>query len=397
MVYRVYNLNTNKYFNYYKEDGLHSNSFEEVAATYINNKIYAGGVNGFTIIDPSKFTTNTTPPIFYFTNIQTKTKDITLDTSNLELTKLKIPNTWLQTNISFVGINYSNPNRVTYQYRIKERDKDWINLGTQNFINLIGLNPGSYTLEVKAANEDGYWSLPKQLTLTFLPKWYQTILFKILVIAAVLALFFAFYRYRLSQLKQQQKIRQGISSDLHDDIGATLNSVKLFTHLALTTEKKEEHLKQVTELLTQASSGLRDMIWVLDDSRDSTGDFIDRIKQFALPVTQASGISINFYVDDNIKGEFFSKSEKRNLFLVAKEAINNCIKYSNCSNINLSLKQEHKKIILLIKDDGKGFNEDRVKKGNGLINIRERAKQINYTAEIISSPGNGTNILLCKK
>jgi ligand-binding sensor domain-containing protein/two-component sensor histidine kinase len=393
----VYSLNTNKFSKYYKEDGLHSNSFEEVASVNTNDKIYAGGVNGFTVIDPSKFTTNTVPPVFYYTNIQTKTKDSLLDTSNLLLTKLKIPSTWLQTNISFVGINYLNPTRVTYQYRIKQRDKNWINLGTQNFIDLIGLNPGTYTLEVKVANEDGYWSQPKQLTLIFLPKWYQTLLFKMLVVAAILAIPFAFYRYRLSNIKKQHQIRQSISNDLHDDIGATLNSVKLFTHLAQMQPEKNDYFKQITSSLEQASMGLRDMIWILDDSRDSTSDFINRVKQFAIPATNASNINIEFDIDSNAKEDALTKEEKRNLYLITKEAINNSIKYSGCSKIFVGFKGPGKNINLTIQDNGKGFDENQIIRGNGLNNISLRAKQISCIAKIYSSLNNGTSIFISKK
>jgi hypothetical protein len=117
-----------------------------------------------------------------------------------------------------------NPGRVTYQYRIKERSAKWGNLGTQNFVNLIGLNPGTYTLEVKAANEDGVWCAPKSLTLIFLPKWYQTLWFDFVVAMALVGLMYAFYRYRIRQLKKQQQIRVDIASDLHDDIGSALKN-----------------------------------------------------------------------------------------------------------------------------------------------------------------------------
>ncbi len=222
----VINLLTHKISNYYESDGLHSSSFEQLCGYQGKDFIYAGGVNGFTIIDPSRFTINSTPPVFYFTGIQVQTKEGTLDTSNFQLEELDIPNDWLQTNVSFTGINYSNPARVTYRYRIKELNNNWIFLNTQHFVNLLGLLPGIYTLEVQSANEDGFWSAPKSITLHFLPKWYQTLLFKILVILAIAFIPFAVYRNRILNLKKQQQIRQSISGDLHDDIGATLKQRK---------------------------------------------------------------------------------------------------------------------------------------------------------------------------
>lgn len=383
--------------NYYKSDGLNASEFQQYCATEGNGKIYAGGVNGFTIIDPKYFTTNPTPPKFYFTNIKTQTNGLTVDTSDLEIKELKIPNNWLQTNISFVGINYSNPDRVKYQYRIKERSDKWSDPSTQNFVSLIGLSPGTYTLEAKAANEDGVWCQPKTLLLTFLPKWYQTIWFDIALALAVSGILYAFYRYRISQLKKQQEIRVGIASDLHDDIGSALNTVKVFTHLAKRDVQKEEHLSQIEESLTQATIGLRDMIWILDDSQDTLQEIMERIKKFALPVTNAN--SINFECSaETAEGENrVSKTKKRNLLLIAKESINNCVKYAQCKNIQVMLQQKKHKITLIIKDDGVGFDAATASQGYGLKNIQHRAKQMNCTAEIISAKGEGTTIKIMSK
>ncbi|MFT3909484.1 MAG: triple tyrosine motif-containing protein [Ferruginibacter sp.] len=390
-------LNTFKCRNYFAEDGLHSNGFEEVCGMKNDEAVFAGGVNGFTIIDPSKFTTNKTPPVFYFKNIRLELENKIIDTSDLKEELIKIPSNWLQVNISFTGLNYLNPDRVIYQYRIKELNKSWINLGTQNFISLIGLSPGSYTLEVKASNEDGYWSEAKKLTLVFEPKWYQTLWFRLLVLVTIAGLFYAFYRYRISQVKQQHLIRKNIASDLHDDIGSTLNTVKVFTHLAKKDNGKSGYLDEIENALTEATIGLRDMIWVLDDSQDSISEFLERIKKFALPVTTANGLQFQCKSETEESFQLLSKTEKRNLLLMSKEVINNSIKYAECKNIDVVFKARKDLKILMISDDGKGFLTGEVSKGNGLKNLLHRAEQIGYLVEIISSPGNGTSVRIRKK
>ena len=87
-----------------------------------------------------------------------------------------------------------------------------------------------------------------------------------------------------------------------------------------------------------------------------------------------------------------TKEEKRNLFLVCKEAINNSIKYSQASQINVTIAPVGKKIQIVIADNGKGFNTEEVKKGYGLKNMQYRARQIKYRVTLASSPGNGTQI-----
>lgn len=396
----VLNIRKNTIKNYFEPDGLHSNAFEQFCGFGTNDTIYAGGVNGFTRIYPRNFLTNPAPPRLYITDVKIAAAAGNRDTAGLGLTHLDIPSDAYQATVFFSGINLSNPERTVYAYRIKELNDNWSNLGGQNFINLIGLNPGRYTLQIRAANEDGVWNAsPITLSLRFLPKWYQTIAFELAVIALVAGLLFAFYRYRISQLQRQQQIRREIAGDLHDDLGSTLNTVKVLTHLAKRDPRREEHLDKIEESLTAASSGLRDMIWVLDDSADSFQGLIDRIKRTVLPVIAANEIQLDCCVEDDAGETTISKAEKRNLLLIAKEAVNNSIKYAGCRNIRIHLRLTGNKPTLHIHDDGDGFDPDTVQtsEGNGLRNIRHRAGQINYHAIITSAPGRGTLIEIRKK
>ena len=396
----VLNIKTGKFRNYFEEVGLQSSSFEEASGCITKDYIFLGGVNGFTKIDPKKFTINNVPPNLYFTNIEIRAGENKFtnseNISDLNIKYFKIRNTWLQTNISFVGLNYSDPERVVYQYKIREQGIHWIPIGHQNFVSLIGLDPGTYTLEVKAANEDGYWSPVKQLILTFEPKWYQTWSFKILIVLVIATILYAFFRYRINQIRKQHQIRKDIASDLHDDIGSSLNTVKIFTHLAKKESDKEPYLNEIETSLTSATTGLRDMLWVLDDSQDTAFELVERIRKFVLPVLQASNIRLDARVEAD-EHKALSKAEKKNLYLIAKESINNSIKYADCKNISLHIHQANGKTAVLIQDDGKGFDTSKQPEGNGLKNIRERARQIHYLVDITSSPEKGTAIKLMKK
>ena len=391
----VYNDADSSVRKYYKSDGIHGNIFEETSGNILNGKLYAGGVDGITIIDPANLQTNIKKPPIYFSNIRVELRDNKrLDTLNINSKKIIIPSGWLQVNIEFDGINYSNSERTTFAYRILEQSGEWINLNTQNFITLIGLSPGTYHLQVKAANEDGVWSEPKELILIFEPKWYQTWWFKLLVFLTTAGIIYAFYRYRIGQIKKQHEIRKNIATDLHDDLGSTLNSVKVFTNLAISGIKQEESLQQVKDNLTEATMSLRDMIWVLDDSLDTVDELVTRLKQFAIPVTAASGMEFLITADSDVNSRQLSKEEKRNLFLICKEAINNSIKYSAATQITADLISAGKKIQITIADNGKGFDEATVKKGYGLKNMQYRAGQIKYKVELVSSTGKGTQITI---
>jgi two-component sensor histidine kinase len=388
------NLKTRKFQKYYQKDGLHSNGFEEAAGMMKDGLIYAGGIKGFTTIDPELFSGNDLPPKLYIDQVILETTRGKIDTSNLYFQSFTIPNNTLQTNIYFSALNYNNPTRTTYAYRIIGKSKDWIDLSTFNFVTLVSQPPGTYHLQVKAANEDGVWSEPKELILIFEPKWYQTWWFYLLIALTIAGILYALYRYRISQIKKQHEIRKNIATDLHDDLGSTLNSVKVFTNLAISGVKQEESLQQVKDNLTEATMSLRDMIWVLDDSLDTVDELITRLKQFAVPVATASNIETIIKADSEVNSRQLTKEEKRNLFLICKEAINNSIKYAGATQINVDITPSAKKIKIVVADNGKGFNVDEVKKGYGLKNMQYRAGQIRFKVVLKSLPNQGTNIII---
>ncbi len=394
-------LNTRDYIfnNYFESDGLHSNAFEENCGVEENGKIYAGGLNGFTIINSKLFSANKQSPHLYFGNIDIRAKSQNISVKDLFLKSITIPNDVLQTTISFTGLNYSNPNRVTYQYKIEEISNKWIDIGTQNFVNLIGLSPGTYNLQVKSANENGVWNKqPIKLTLLFLPKWYQTWWFKLLVLATVVAILYAIYLYRVKQIKIQQQIRRDIANDLHDDLGSNLNSIKIFTHLAIAQKQNTNYLGEIERLITNTAAGLRDMLWVLEGGQDNITELAERIKKFAGPLAEANEIEVICAVDPAIANVVISKIEKRNLLLIAKETINNSFKYASCKTIKIIIKQvSGNKLSLSITDDGTGFDVTSNSGGYGLNNMKYRAEQINYLFYCKSSSEKGTSITIEKR
>ena len=394
----LFNIHTRAFRNYYQSDGLQSSSFEEFCASSLGGRIYAGGLNGFTIIDPASFSENKQAPGLYIDHIDVQTTTGNIDSGNIFLRHFVVPENSLQATIFFTGINYANPARTVFAYKIKELGGDWVSLGTAHSINLIGLAPGTYTLQIRSANEDGIWNTtPLSLTLVYLPKWYQTLYFKVLVLIVLGGLLYALYRYRVNQYQKQQKIRRDIASDLHDDLGATLNTIKILTHLAQRQPGIPGHLDKIESSVVTATLGLRDMLWVLEDPIDTLQDLLDRIRKFATPPSEAGDIQLETFVQEDIAYTTISKTVKRNLFLIAKESLNNSFKYAGCRHIQVRITLHHKKIRLSIIDDGKGFDTGSASSGNGLRNISYRAKEIRYHLVITSTPGVGTYVVVTQR
>lgn len=392
----LYNIQSKTFSRFYEQDGLHSNEFEENSGTIDNGVFYAGGVKGFTSIDPGNFSINSSAPVLFLSNLKMESSSGSFDTSILFSRYIRISNNILQTRIDLSALNYRNPQRTTFSYKINEIHNNWINLNTQNFIPLIGLSNGTYHIQVQAFNEDGVPSEIKELTLVYLPKWHQTWWFRALVALLVAATFYGLYRFRINHLKKEEEIRIQVAGDLHDELGSTLNSVKVFTNLALMEKENKSHLEKIKEATQSAISGVKDIIWVLDDKRDTLDHLLGRINQFAGPICEAAGISYKQQPGGN-ENYKLGKEEKRNLYMIIKESINNSIKYAECSAIELLIKNNGGKLSISISDDGKGFDKSGTTSGYGLRNIKHRAGEIGYQVEFNSSPGSGMLIYLEKK
>lgn len=381
---------------YYAADGLHSNAFEQMCGLDVNGRILLGGVNGFTVISPANFSENNTAPLVYFNRLMIETRKGKQTVNDLELTTISIPSDVVQTNIYVSAINYSSVERTRIKYHIREQGNTWSELAT-GYLPLIGIAPGTYHLQVQAFNEDGVGSAIKELTLVFLPKWYQTWWFKASLALLFMAIVYGLYRIRINQFKKEKEIRSKLASDLHDDLGSTMNSVKIYTNLALMGPDKDKYLPLIKEGTQDAITGIRDIIWVLDNTKDSIEDLLARVTTFAGPLCEANGIRYKATFSDEARHQKLAQEERRNLYMMMKEAVNNAVKYAGGENISISVTTEKKKLCIIICDDGRGFDGAAHPDGNGLKNMHRRAKEIRYSATIQSAAGKGTTIIFRKR
>ena len=133
---------------------------------------------------------------------------------------------------------------------------------------------------------------------------------------------------------------------------------------------------------------ISDIVWSINPNNDSIEKLIYRLQQFSNDVFDEQGIQNHFSIDDEIKSKVLNMQLRRDIYLICKEIINNAAKYSKATNFNLSLSHKQKNIILTASDNGIGFNENEINKGNGLMNIRQRVKS--YNGDVNLTNNNGT-------
>lgn len=203
-------------------------------------------------------------------------------------------------------------------------------------------------------------------------------------------------RYRvMNRIKRQlalEQMRQTISRDLHDDIGSALSSINILSKVAQEEkDNTQNYLQRISDQSAKMMETMGDMVWSINPQNDSLEQVIVRMREFATEILDAQNIALEF--TDNIPVNLVLNAEKRkNLFLIFKEVINNAAKYSQATQVKVSLSKIHNDVHLHISDNGKGFNETTVRAGNGLRNLRERATEIGGTLMIKSESGKGTAV-----
>jgi signal transduction histidine kinase/Tfp pilus assembly protein PilF len=219
------------------------------------------------------------------------------------------------------------------------------------------------------------------------------------LISVVIISLLLFNRYRITNRTKRhaevERMRNAIARDLHDDIGSTLSSINILSRVALMEENRNTHnyLQRIGDQSARIMEDVGDMVWSINPSNDSMSQVITRMREFANEIFEPKGIEYSF-VEKTTEGLSLTADQRKNLFLIFKETINNAAKYSQASLIEISLQQQDGHLLLCIKDNGRGFDEKVIQRGNGLRNLRERAREINGKLILKSTLHEGTEVEL---
>jgi signal transduction histidine kinase len=194
----------------------------------------------------------------------------------------------------------------------------------------------------------------------------------------------------------EEQIRSKVARDLHDDIGSTLSSINIISKLAMNESNgnTHRHLQRIGEHSAKMMESMSDIVWSINPNNDSLEQMMVKMKEFAAEILEPRNITYTFQGEESLNVTALEIQVRKNIFLIFKEAINNAAKYSEATLVTVQLEVKENTLHLLIADNGKGFDMNGVKPGNGLLNIRERAKVIDASLALRSSPKSGTQFKL---
>ena len=220
------------------------------------------------------------------------------------------------------------------------------------------------------------------------------ILSTILLIFTIIGVFI--YRYRLKMKTKEFDIRSRIAADLHDEVGSSVSSIRMLSEIALHKAKDDPaHLQDLLGKINDNAKDIventSDIVWMIKPSYDEIDSVIDRMERYIqdLCSSRAIAYAINLEALRNIK---LDMTQRKNLYLIFKEAINNAVKYSGTKSLNAAIVIDGRNIHMTIQDFGSGFNVDSAGSGNGLGNMKVRAIELGGMLTVQSSPESGTTV-----
>ncbi|MBC7867700.1 MAG: sensor histidine kinase, partial [Gloeobacteraceae cyanobacterium ES-bin-316] len=203
-------------------------------------------------------------------------------------------------------------------------------------------------------------------------------------------------RNKMKQQMKELQLRNQIAADLHDEVGSSLSSIHMLSQMASKAGDETTHKNILAKMSSNAKETMDkmgDIVWMIKPGEKEAISLKERMENFANVICSSKNMEVKINIDEVEKMKL-SMEQRKNVYLIFKEAINNAVKYSGSEKIEVSATLLYNKFTLQIKDFGKGFMPDTVARGNGLDNMKNRAVELHGMLTIDSLAGKGTSTLL---
>lgn len=219
------------------------------------------------------------------------------------------------------------------------------------------------------------------------------------IIALLLLSLLYFYWNKVQNLKKIEQLKIDLSSDLHDNIGASLSHIKMLSSRldknSISKEEKAKTIFKIKNISNELMYDMHDMLWSLDTTKESINNLLDRIQDYTDNTLSDFEIPYNFSINLENQNVKLDTKEKLNTYLIFKEAINNILKHTKSENVLISFERGKKKFFKMIINNiyCQTIKGDYPSGKKGINNMKSRASEIGGNLEVIDEDGNFSIVL----
>jgi signal transduction histidine kinase/ligand-binding sensor domain-containing protein len=378
-----------------------------------DGKLWFIAPDGISVVDPRHLPFNRLPPPVHIEQIvaDRKTYDVSSGRSEPEL----LPPLIRRLEIDYTALSLVAPQKVIFRYRLEGWDRDWQDVGTRRQAFYNNLPPRNYRFRVVACNNAGVWNeTGAVLDFSVVPAYYQTIWFRLMCVAAFLAVLWAAYQLRLRQLAQQFNMtlearineRTRIARELHDSLLQGFQGLmfRLQAVRDLLPGRPSEAMQALDIALERGDKAIaegRDTVSDLREPIVGDRDISEALTALSEELAAQSDNGAVPFVRVLVEG----KSRELNpmlrdeIYRIGREALRNAFRHANAQKIEAEITYGDSEFLLHVRDDGNGIVPEVVSQGAraghwGLPGMRERAKSFGGKLEVWSERGSGTEIRL---
>ncbi len=369
-------LDSHRVHHFTPADGVPDNE-QNVAFRDRHGHLWFGSLDGLAEFVPSK-TPPLAPPEVYITRLRVRGEDIPLPWQGARNLHADLTSERNQFEIQYAGVDLRSVASLRYQYRLLGIDPDWSQPADGVSVNYTSLPPGDFRFEVRALTAEGQVGASLATFDVFVQaalwqRWWFITLEGALVLAIVAALF----QYRVRHLVAMERLRTRLASDLHDDIGASLTQISILSELAR-RGGAHDALEEVAGISRELVGDMSDIVWAVNPRHDRFEALAHRMRRFAgdtLGDIELEFDAASLPADFSVPLEY-----RRTLYLVFKEAAHNVARHSGATRTAIRMELGNASLKLMVEDNGRGFDLQADRQGEGIHSIERRMRDIGGSA-----------------
>ncbi|MEI7898986.1 MAG: two-component regulator propeller domain-containing protein [bacterium] len=321
-----------------------------------------------------------------------------------------------QVEFAFTALGFNMPEALGFRYRLQGFDTEWNEAGTRRSATYSQLPPGHYRFEVTACSSDGLWNKTgAALELTAEPFWWETSWFFLASLtgfaACVGGVTWAAVRLRnrrriekMERLHALDQERSRIARDIHDELGSYLTRIAWLSELAGTDkelpDQVEIHSGKIGGYARQMVRSLDEIVWAVNPRNDTLQSLAQYLTYMAHEYLSPTSVNCRLDIQPDLPEVSLSSATRRDLLLIAKEALHNILKHAAAGEARIGLSVTDGVLTLAVEDNGRGFDPAvplSGRAGHGLENLRQRIVNLGGGFRCDSAPGQGTRLTFTLK